>query len=38
MKLMAWGMVLAGISLVSCQTRRQTLRPDVAKQVDKVLE
>ena len=38
MKLMPWGVVLAGISLVSCQARRQTLPPDVAKQVDKVFE
>jgi hypothetical protein len=37
MKLMSWGIVLAGISLVSCQTRRQTLPPGVAKQVDKGL-
>ena len=38
MKLMPWGVVLAGISLVSCQGRRQALPPDVAKQVDKVFE
>jgi CubicO group peptidase (beta-lactamase class C family) len=38
MKLMPWGVVLAGIALVSCQARRQTLPPDVAKQVDKVFE
>jgi CubicO group peptidase (beta-lactamase class C family) len=38
MKLMPWGVVLAGISLVSCQTRRQTLLADAAKRVDKVFE
>jgi CubicO group peptidase (beta-lactamase class C family) len=38
MKFMPWVVVLAGISLVSCQTRRQTLPPDAAKQVDKVFE
>jgi CubicO group peptidase (beta-lactamase class C family) len=38
MKFVRWGVVLAGISLVSCQTRRQTLPPDAAKQVDKVFE
>ena len=38
MKLMPWGVVLAGISLVSCQGRQQALSPDVAKQVDKIFE
>src|SRR6202162_4175286 len=38
MKLMPWGVVLAGISLVSCQTPRQALPPDAAKQVDNVFE
>src|SRR5271169_1771849 len=38
MKFMPWVVVLAGISLASCQTRRQTLPADAAKQVDKVFE
>ena len=38
MKFMPWGVVLAGISLVSCQTPRQAVPPDAAKQVDKVFE
>jgi CubicO group peptidase (beta-lactamase class C family) len=38
MKLMPSGVLLACISLVSCQARQQPLPPDVAKQVDKVFE
>src|SRR6202161_3613140 len=38
MKLMPWGVVLAGISLVSCQGRQQALPPDVARQGDKIFE
>jgi CubicO group peptidase (beta-lactamase class C family) len=38
MKLMPWGVVLAGISLVSCQGRQQALQANIAKQVDKVFE
>jgi hypothetical protein len=33
MKLMPWGVVLAGISLVSCHGRQQALPPDVAKRM-----
>jgi CubicO group peptidase (beta-lactamase class C family) len=38
MKLMPWGVVLAGISLVSCQGQQRALPPDAAKQVDRVFE
>jgi CubicO group peptidase (beta-lactamase class C family) len=38
MKLMPLGVVLAGISMVSCHGRQQALPPDVAKQVDKIFE
>ena len=38
MKLMPWGVVLAGMALVSCQGRQQALAPDIAKQVDTVFE
>jgi CubicO group peptidase (beta-lactamase class C family) len=38
MKRMPWGVLLAGISMVSCRGPQQALPPDVAKQVDKVFE
>jgi CubicO group peptidase (beta-lactamase class C family) len=38
MKLMPWGVVLAGVAMVSCQGRQQALAPDIAKQVDAVFE
>ena len=34
MKLMSLGAVLVSLSLVSCQTQRQTLQPELARQVD----
>ena len=34
MKLMSLGAVLVSLSLVSCQTRRQTLPPELARHVD----
>jgi CubicO group peptidase (beta-lactamase class C family) len=34
MKLISLGAVLVSLSLVSCQTRRQTLPPELARQVD----
>ena len=38
MKRMPWGVLMAGISMVSCNGPRQALPPEVAKQVDKVFE
>jgi CubicO group peptidase (beta-lactamase class C family) len=38
MKRMPWGVLLAGISMVSCHGLQQALPPEVAKEVDKVFE
>ena len=34
MKLMSLGGVMVSLSIVSCQTQRQTLQPELARQVD----
>jgi hypothetical protein len=34
MKLTSLGAVLVSLSIVSCQTQRQTLQPELARQVD----
>jgi CubicO group peptidase (beta-lactamase class C family) len=38
MKRMRWSVIIPAIFLVSCQTKAQTLPPDITKQVDKVFE
>jgi CubicO group peptidase (beta-lactamase class C family) len=36
MKLMSLGGVMVSLSIVSCQTQRQTLQPELARQVDEI--